>query len=271
MQISAKTPVYCVIGHPVGHSLSPLMQNRAFAASGRQGVYVAFDAKDPRGAAEGLRALGIRGASVTIPHKVDIMYHLDETHDHARKIGAVNTIVNSEGRLFGYNTDGIGAVRAMEENTSVTGKKVLVIGAGGAARAVCYALSRAGADVHIANRTHEKARLLAGDLNAQAVPVQDISEISFDIMVNTTPVGMHPDTDAMPVPESVLRPGMYVMDIIYNPLRTNLLAKAEIAGCRVIDGVGMFVFQGAAQFSLWTGIDAPVAQMRQAVYEHLQH
>ncbi|MCF8037092.1 MAG: shikimate dehydrogenase [Desulfobacteraceae bacterium] len=271
MEISAKTPVYCVIGHPVGHSLSPLMQNRAFAAAGCDGIYAAFDTADPKGAAAGIRALGIRGASVTIPHKVGIMDFLDEIDESAREIGAVNTIVNSGGKLRGCNTDGQGAVRALGENISVSGKKVLILGAGGAARAIVHALKANGADPYIANRTHEKARLLAQDLGAQAVSMDEISGGSFDIMVNTTPVGMHPYTDAMPVPESALAPGMYVMDIIYNPLCTKLLTKAEAAGCHVIDGAGMFVYQGALQFSLWTGRDAPVAQMRQVVYEHLQY
>ncbi|MFP4257160.1 MAG: shikimate dehydrogenase [Desulfobacterales bacterium] len=269
MRISAKTPVYCVIGHPVGHSLSPLMQNRAFAASGCSGIYVAFDSKDPRGAADSIRALGISGASVTIPHKVDIMARLDEIDDNARQIGAVNTIVNRDGKLSGFNTDGIGAVRAMEEHGPASGKKALIIGAGGAARAVCHGLMQKSASVCIANRTHEKALRLAGDLKAQAIPMEEISQNTFDILINTTSVGMHPDTDAMPVPESVLRPGMCVMDIIYNPLFTKLLKRAESLGCRIIDGAGMFVYQGAAQFSLWTGKHAPVKQMRQAVYDHL--
>ncbi|MFP3981957.1 MAG: shikimate dehydrogenase [Desulfobacterales bacterium] len=271
MEISAKTPVYCVIGHPVGHSLSPLMHNRAFAAAGCDGIYAAFDTADAKGAAAGIRALGIRGASVTIPHKVGIMAHLDEIDENAREIGAVNTIVNSGGKLTGCNTDGQGAVRALAENIAVSGKKVLIIGAGGAARAIVHGLKAGGADPYIANRTHEKAHQLAEDMGAQAVSMEAISGRSFDIMVNTTPVGMHPDTDAVPVPESALVPDMHVMDIIYNPLRTRLLAKAEAAGCHVIDGVGMFVYQGALQFSLWTGIDAPVVQMRQVVYEHLQY
>jgi len=269
MEISAKTPVYCVIGHPVGHSLSPLMQNRAFAAAGCDGVYAAFDTANPEGAAAGIRALGIRGASVTIPHKVPIMDFLDEIDDNARAIGAVNTIVNSGGKLRGCNTDGRGAVRALEEHIAVSGKKVLILGAGGAARAIVHGLKASGADPYIANRTPDKARLLAQDLGAQAVSMDAISGRSFDIMINTTPVGMHPDTDAMPAPESVLAPEMHVMDIIYNPLGTKLLAKAEAAGCHVIDGAGMFVYQGALQFSLWTGRDAPVAQMRQVVYKYL--
>ncbi|MFP4160163.1 MAG: shikimate dehydrogenase [Desulfobacterales bacterium] len=269
MRISAKTPVYCVIGHPVGHSLSPLMHNAAFETAGIHGVYVGFDTNDSAGAADSIRALGISGASVTIPHKVDIMARLDEIDDNARQIGAVNTIVNREGKLSGSNTDGIGAVRAMEEYAPASGKKALIIGAGGAARAVCHGLMQKSARVYIANRTHEKAQMLAGDLKAQPIAMDEVSGESFDILINTTSVGMHPDTDAMPVPESVLRPGMCVMDIIYNPLFTKLLKRAESLGCRIIDGAGMFVYQGAAQFSLWTGKHAPVKQMRQAVYDHL--
>ncbi|MCF8111461.1 MAG: shikimate dehydrogenase [Desulfobacteraceae bacterium] len=270
MKISAKTPVYCVIGHPVGHSLSPLMHNTALDAAGCDGVYVAFDTVNPGGAADSIRALGIRGASVTIPHKVEIIKSLDEIDENAREIGAVNTIVNCDGKLSGYNTDGIGAVQAMEEYSSASGKKALVIGAGGAARAVCHGLIKRDLNVYIANRTHEKARLLAEDLNARAVHMEEISGKNFDILINTTSVGMHPHTDTMPVPESALRPGMCVMDIIYNPVRTSLLKRAEALGCRTIDGVGMFVLQGAAQFFLWTGKQAPVEQMRKVVYEYLQ-
>lgn len=271
MQITAKTSVYCLIGHPVGHSLSPLVHNQAFKATGHQGVYVAFDTADHAGSAAAIRALGIKGASVTIPHKVNIMAHLDEIDGHARQIGAVNTILHSGGKLHGYNTDGYGGQKAIEEKTSIAKKKVLIIGAGGAARALGFSFKNRGADVCIANRTYEKARFLAQDLGAVSVSLDEISDRNFDILVNTTPVGMHPATDAVPVPESVLTPGMYVMDIIYNPVRTKLLQKAEAAGCHVIDGVGMFVFQGAAQFSLWTGIEAPVAQMRRVVYEYLNN
>ncbi len=269
MQISSKTSVYCVIGHPVVHSLSPPMHNRAFLSAGHDAVYVAFDTNDPAGAADSIRTLGIRGASVTIPHKADIMAQLDEIDENARSIGAVNTMVNRGGRLFGYNTDGQGAVRAVLEKTTLEDKTAVIVGAGGAARAIGHAFSRQGASLYITNRTEKNGRQLAEELNAGFAAMDELSGIPADILVNTTPVGMHPNTDAIPVPKSVFRPGMFVMDIVYNPLRTRLLAEAEACGCHVIDGVGMFVYQGAGQFSLWTGAEAPVAEMREIVYNFL--
>ena len=268
--IDAATEVYGVIGHPVAHSKSPVMHNQAFAETGYPGVYAAFDVTDVAGAAAGIRALGIRGMSVTIPHKVAVMAYLDEIHDQAREIGAVNTIVNERGRLIGHNTDGEGAVQALLEHTTLSGKTVAVLGAGGAARAVGHGLcSQGDTRVIFANRTEKKARHMARDLGAEFVPIADLENSRFDILVNTTPVGMHPQTQAMAVSESVLRPGLVVMDIVYNPLETRLLKHARQRGCTVIDGVGMFVYQGAAQFALWTGRTPPVARMREAVYHTL--
>jgi shikimate dehydrogenase len=268
--IDAAIEVYGVMGHPVAHSKSPVMHNQAFAETGYPGVYAAFDVTDVAGAAAGIRALGIRGMSVTIPHKVKIMAFLEEIDDQAREIGAVNTIVNHRGRLIGHNTDGAGAVQALLEHTGLFGKTVVVIGAGGAARAVGYGLCRLGGTrVMFANRTEQKARHMARDLGAEFVPMADLEKTAFDILVNTTPVGMHPQTQAMAVSESVLRPDLVVMDIVYNPLETQLLKLARQRGCTVIDGVGMFVYQGARQFALWTGLEPPIAQMRQAVWEAL--
>ncbi|MFW6284168.1 MAG: shikimate dehydrogenase [Desulfosalsimonas sp.] len=268
--IDAATELYGVIGHPVAHSKSPVMHNRAFAETGYPGIYAAFDVTDPAGAAAGIRALGIRGVSVTIPHKVAVMAFLEEIDDQARAIGAVNTIVNDQGRLIGHNTDGEGAVQALLEHIRLSGKTVVVLGAGGAARAVGHGLcSHGGTRVIFANRTEQKARYMAQDLGAEFVPMAGLENTGFDILINTTPVGMHPHTEAMAVAESVLRPNLVVMDIVYNPLETMLLKRARDCGCTVIDGVGMFVYQGARQFSLWTGLEPPIAQMRQAVYEAL--
>jgi shikimate dehydrogenase len=269
MQIHASTSVYCVIGHPIGHSLSPLMHNAAFESYGENRAYVAFEVKDLAAAVSGFRALNIGGVSVTIPHKVAIMDHLDEIDDLARRIGAVNTVVNQDGHLIGLNTDCHGAVQALETKTRLSGKSTILIGAGGAARAIGFGLKAAGADMVIANRTPAKGRQLAANLGVESVPLDRLSEMAGEIVINTTPVGMAPRTEALPVPGGFLKRGMTVMDIIYNPLQTRLLKEAAQAGCRIIDGVAMFVHQGARQFELWTGKKAPLDIMRQAVMEAL--
>jgi shikimate dehydrogenase len=267
--IDSRTEVYGVIGDPVGHSLSPLMQNRAFRAAGINAVYAAFPVTDLACAIAGVRALRIRGLSVTIPHKEAIIPLLDEVDPLAGRIGAVNTVLNRQGRLAGYNTDAEGAVKALSEKTSLPGRDVLILGAGGAARAIGFGVREKGAKIHIAGRSAKKGRALADVLGGRYVSIDDVSEAPRDILVNATSVGMHPDTDRMPIPVHVLSPQMTVMDIVYNPLRTRLLSAAEERGAQVIDGAAMFVHQGAAQFALWTGTEAPAALMKQAAYEAL--
>lgn len=261
--------MYAVIGDPVAHSLSPAMHNRALAACGLPGVYVGFHVTDLAAAVAGIRALGIRGVSVTLPHKVAVMRLLDEIDETARAVGAVNTIVNRSGVLKGSNSDGLGALKALETATAVAGRRVAVLGAGGAARAVAWTLSRAGAEVALFNRTAAKAAALAGQLGLQWAPLNDLDRWEAAILVNTTPVGMAPDTRALPVDPGLLDRNMVVMDIVYNPLETALLTAARRRGCTVVDGAQMLVFQGAAQFERWTGVAAPVAVMRQAVIEAL--
>lgn len=267
--ISPHTDVFCVIGKPVSHSLSPLMHNAAFDAAGYDGVYLAFEVADVASAVGGVRALGIKGASVTIPHKVSVMAHLDDIDETARRIGAVNTIVNNGGKLMGYNTDCHGAVAALEEKTEIRGKRLLIIGAGGASRAIGFGMAAAGAHVGLCNRSEEKARRLARELAASFFPLEDIEHEAWDILINTTSVGMMPKTDDMPLPESLLQPGRVVMDIVYNPLKTLLLEKAEEKGCITVDGAAMFIRQGVRQFELWTGLTAPLSVMEEAVRKAL--
>ncbi len=271
-KIEAKiaTKFYAVIGNPVAHSLGPLMHNRAFAAAGYPGVYVALAVTDIAGAMAGVRALGISGLSVTIPHKIAVMDHLDEIDETARAIGAVNTVVNREGRLFGSNSDAAGAVAALRQATELKGKTVAVVGAGGAARAVGFGVAAEGAKVVVVNRTAATGEALSRKLGGTYRAPEGFSGAGVDILVNTTPVGMFPDTAAMPVPAEVLRPAMVVMDAVYNPLKTELLREADRIGCRTVDGAAMFVHQGARQFHLWTGRPAPVAVMREAVVAALQ-
>jgi shikimate dehydrogenase len=269
LRIDAHTRLYAVVGDPVGHSLSPVMLNAAFAQANYNGVYTAFQVNDLPNAIAGIRALGIHGCSVTIPHKVAVMELLDEIDPMALRIGAVNTIVNEAGRLAGFNSDSPGAMAALLEKTPVAHRRVAVIGAGGAARALAHGIAENGGRLTIVNRTPAKGQQLAQELRSDFCPLTDFSGVGFDIMVNTTSVGMAPDVDRMPLGHACLRPGMTVMDIVYNPLETRLLRAARDAGCTVVDGVAMFVHQGACQFERWTGKKAPVQLMKRIVLESL--
>ncbi|MBW2564178.1 MAG: shikimate dehydrogenase [Deltaproteobacteria bacterium] len=267
--INSNTSLYAVLGDPISQSLSPVMHNNAFSHVNYNGVYLAFRVKEIGKAISGIRALGIKGAGITIPHKVKIMDFLDEIDDTAGKIGAVNTIVNRQGKITGYNFDSIGAVKAIKEKTGINNKSVAILGAGGAARAVGYGIISEGGKLTILNRTKESGEKLAADLGSAFSPFEDFKKIKCDILINTTPVGMKPNVDSMPVEKKHLNKGMIVMDIVYNPLKTSLLKAAEDIGCTIIDGVSMFVFQGAGQFELWTGKTAPVNLMRKAVLKAL--
>jgi shikimate dehydrogenase len=260
---------YAVMGDPVSHSLSPAMHNTAFSYVGHNGLYLAFRVKDIAAAMTGIRALGIRGASITIPHKISALRAVDELDDLARKIGALNTIVNREGVLYGYNTDASGAIKALTAQTEVKNRHVALIGAGGAARAIGFGILSKGGRITVINRTKEKGERLARDLLADHCPLSELKRFDGQILINTTPVGMTPHIDALPIKKEVLHKELVVMDIVYNPLRTRLLKEAEAIGCLTVDGVSMFVNQGALQFELWTGTQAPVAVMKKAVLDAL--
>jgi shikimate dehydrogenase len=261
--------VYAVLGNPVAHSLGPAMHNRAFGATGYPGVYVALKVTDIGWAIAGVRALGFSGASVTVPHKIAVMPHLDEIDRTARAIGAVNTVVNHDGRLLGTNTDADGAAAALKEKTGLAGRSLAVVGAGGAARAVAYGAIKEGARVVIVNRSLERGQALARFFDCRFTPLAEFTGEGVDILVNTTPAGMSPLTDQIPVDPGSLTSEMVVMDIVYNPMKTRLLKEAEKRGCQTVDGVAMFVYQGARQFTLWTGMPAPMEVMREAVVEAL--
>ena len=267
--IDSRTQLFGVIGNPVGHSLSPTMHNAALQAMAYPGVYLAFQVADVHGALAGVRALNISGLSVTIPHKVAVMEGLDEIDDLARHIGAVNTVVNRSGYLMGFNTDCFGAVAALKEKTGLQGRQVALLGAGGAARAIGFGLLAEGARVTVYNRSVTRGRQLAQALQVGFMPLERFGSGAAEIVINTTAVGMLPNRDVMPVPPETLQAGMLVMDIVYNPLDTKLLKAARSQGCTAIDGVSMFVLQGARQLKLWTGQPAPVEIMRQAVLKAL--
>jgi shikimate dehydrogenase len=268
-ELNTKTCLYGVVGDPVSHSLSPLMHNTAFESIGYNGVYLAFGVKDLKGAVAGIRALGVKGASVTIPHKIGVMGYLDEIDAQAVKIGAVNTIVNREGHLFGYNSDCLGAMAALREKTEIRDKRVVIAGAGGAARAIGFGILSQGGDLAILNQIEEEGKALAGDLGVPYYPLSDYMNHPCDILINATPLGMTPNVSDMPVGSDYLEAHMTVMDIVYNPLKTRLLAEAEKTGCTCVDGVAMFVYQGVSQFEAWTGANAPVDLMRSVVLEAL--
>jgi len=278
--VDSHTELFGVIGDPVRHSRSPLMMNHAFRETGINGIYAAFHIKPEQlgDFAAGVRAMGIRGVNVTIPHKLDIMRYLDEIDAGAQAIGAVNTIVNDNGRLIGYNTDGIGYVRSLKEEAEpeLAGKRIIVIGAGGAARGIVYALAgEKPASITIVNRTASKAEELAaafssmGQLAGESTDrLQELCQ-EADIVINTTSIGMYPHTDETPANANWLKPGAVACDLIYNPLKTKFLLEAEQRGCRIHGGLGMFIYQGAYAFEYWTGQPAPAGAMREAVLQSL--
>ena len=266
---AAEPPIYAVFGDPVGHSLSPVMHNSALAQAGLDGYYLAFRVADIAAAVSGIRGLGIRGASITIPHKINVMKYLDQVDSLAAEIGAVNTVVNHKGVLHGYNSDCAGATKALTEKTIINGKDVAIVGAGGGARAVGFGIKQEGGRLTIINRTRARGEKLATDLDCEFKPHSDVNQLPYHIIINATSVGMTPHDDGVPLNTDLLEGGMVVMDMVYNPLKTRFLAQAEKSGCLTIDGVAMFVHQGAVQFELWTSKKAPVEIMRRAVLEEL--
>lgn len=269
-----------VMGDPIAHTKSPAMHNAALKAAGVNGIYMPLHVhpEQLQAAIRGIIALGYRGVNVTIPHKEQVMSYLDEIDESARLIGAVNTIVNKDGKLIGYNTDGIGYVRSLKEEAvpDLAGKRIAVLGAGGAARGVIYALALEKPErIHILNRTAERAVELASDLRAHGLGeitgsgMEEAAVVlaSADIVINTTAAGMHPHVDDVPVDPALIRADAAVSDLIYNPLETRLLRESRLRGCIVHGGLGMFVYQGAVAFEHWFGIQAPVDTMRQAVLD----
>lgn len=265
MEISSATALCGIVLHPAAHTRSPAMHNAAYRQLGIDAAYLAFDVL-PEGlaaAVAGLRVLGLRQLSVSLPHKRAIMEHLDHVDETARRIGAVNTVVRRKDALTGSNTDWSGAMRALERETRLAGLRAVVLGAGGTARAVIHGLLARGARVRVLNRTQEKARALCDALGADtAGPLSELAAAPYDVMVNTTSVGL--GDDASPVEASAIRPDAIVMDAVYEPERTRLLRDAESRGARTIPGKWMLVYQAAEQLEAWTGEKAPVDAMTEA-------
>lgn len=266
---SPETSLYGILGNPLAHSMSPLMHNTAFRLLGLDAIYLPFEVEDLPSALAGMKALNVKGASVTHPFKEEIIGLIDSVDETAEKIGAVNTLVFGDDRVRGTNTDWQGAVRCLETLISVEGHRFVVIGAGGAARAVIFGITGKGGEVIVVNRSEEKGHALAEEFGCTFVPLPEIESVDGDCLVNITPVGMYPRTDQMPVPSPVLGRYRAVADVIYNPFKTMLLKEAEAAGCMVASGFEMFVYQGVEQFNTWTGRQAPVKEMKQVVYERL--
>jgi shikimate dehydrogenase len=263
--IGAGTAVCAVVLHPAGHTRSPAMHNAAFRALALDAVYLAFDVTpgDLPAAIAGARALGLRQLAVSLPHKQAALALVDDVDDTARAIGAINTITRRGDRLVGSNTDWIGALRAIERASPVAGKRAVVLGAGGSARAVVFGLLRSGAQVSVLNRSPERGAALASELGARfAGDLARLRELDYDLLVNATSVGLR--SEASPVEADALRRGSVVLDAVYDPPRTRLLADAEARGAVPIGGKWMLVYQAAAQLEHWTGRRAPIDAMAEA-------
>ena len=264
---SANTKVCCLIGDPVEHSLSPLIHNVGYQALGIKYFYVPFRVKDIKQAIESVRVLGIRGVSITIPHKTKAMKFVDKVDPLAKEIGAINTIVNDEGVLTGYNTDGDGAIKALEEITRLSGKKAVLVGSGGAASAIAVGLKANEVKLVVLNRTEDKAKELANKVKAEdAGSLDKLWEISSaDILINATSVGMWPKVKESIIPKELLHDRLTVFDIVFNPKETKLLAEAKEKGCAIVYGYKMLLYQAGMQFELFTGHQAPLAAMESAL------
>ncbi len=276
MDINAQTQLCGLLGNPVDHSLSPAIHNAAFRHLGLNFVYLAFPVQDLEGAVRGIKALGhIRGLSVTIPHKVTILPLLDSVETTAKHIGSVNTIVKDRGLLVGSNTDASGALQALQQGgVERAGLRVVILGSGGAARAISFGLCVEGKIEHLSllGVDDQERTTLARDLKAKTPILLDDASLTPEtlqsalaqaqLLIHCTPIGMHPKVDESCVPKHLFHRDLTVMDIVYNPLNTRLLQDAQAAGCRTIQGINMFLYQAVGQFELWTGKSAPIEMMR---------
>jgi 3-dehydroquinate dehydratase / shikimate dehydrogenase len=264
-QVDAATRVYGVAGDPVVHSLSPIMLNTAFRRENVNAVYLALHAKTLDDLLACVNDIPINGLSVTMPYKEQILKHLDKTDPLTTKIGACNTVVRAQdGKLYGFNTDVAGVVRPLEMRMRLPGLRVLVLGAGGSARAAVFGLKERGADVYILNRTPAPAQTLAKQARAKAINRTMLKKMEFDVIINATPVGMEGNRDPLPISEPEFK-ARYFFDMVYTPAETKMVRLARAKGMHVILGSEMFVQQGARQFETWSGKPAPVMEMQRVV------
>jgi shikimate dehydrogenase len=282
-KITAHTKFICIIGHPIEHSLSPIMHNALFQDLNLDYAYIAFDVhpNNLKAAFDGIRALNIEGANVTIPHKKESLKYMDRLDPLVIEIGALNTVKNENGKLIGRNTDALGARKALEDaKFDLKRKNVIVLGAGGAARAICYAIKEEIEELIIINRTYSKAKQLAVELNKdsglciKSFELNDPSIVnlaqSADILINTTPIGMYPDVGRSPLPKQALNEHLNVFDVIYNPLETQLLKDASDKGCKTLGGIDMLINQGALAFEWWTSKKPNIKLMKKKLVEFLE-
>jgi 3-dehydroquinate dehydratase/shikimate dehydrogenase len=268
-QVDAATRVYGVAGDPIEHSLSPVIMNTALRRENVNSVYVPLHAKTLKELLYCVREIPLHGLSVTMPYKQSIIPHLDNTDAHTAKIGACNTVVRGqEGKLYGFNTDIAGVIRPLEQRLSIANAKILVLGAGGAARAAVFGLKERGAEVWVLNRTAVKGQKLARQAKAHSIKRADLRKVAFDVIINATPVGMGNTRDC-PLKDHEIQ-ARVVFDMVYDPVDTHLLQVARAKGIAVIPGVEMFVQQAARQFEIWTGKPAPAGDMLRAVTIALQ-
>jgi len=284
MNISGKTKVCGIIGHPIDHTLSPTMHNAAFRELGLDFIYIAFEVESEHlhESISGIRSLGIHGLNVTIPHKEDVIKYLDEINPEAKKIGSVNTIVNRGSQLVGYNTDGIGAIKALKDNkVELKEKKILLLGAGGSAKSIAFTLSKFVKKIMILNRTEERAKKLADNLKlmfdieitwnhlSQEAVRQNL--IDTDILINATSIGMNPKSDESLIKSKWLTSRICIFDIVYSPNGTKLIQNAKRIGAKVIDGIDLLVYQGAMAFKIWTGREPPINVMKEAIKKEIDN
>ena len=282
--ITTTTQVCAIIGNPVEHSLSPAIHNAAFEFLDLDFVYVAFPVEDVKGALAGMRALGnFRGLSVTIPHKIEVMNQVDEITEVDRSIGSINTVICEQGKLIGLGTDGAGALKALiDSGVEIDAKNILMLGAGGAARAIAFTLAQKTNLKELTILDIDKTLLqgLTTDLETgtrAAIKSEVLSESTLakamkkaDVIIHCTPIGMHPQVDASLIPPELMRPEQVIFDVVYTPIETKLLAEAKSRGLKTVSGVEMFINQAVLQFEQFTGVEAPVEVMRRVVMEHLK-
>ena len=261
------------VGYPIKTSRSPSIHNAGYKKLGIDDEFIYLRAevkpKDLKMAIDGVRGLGIRGVSVTMPHKQEVMKYLDKIDNEAKRIGAVNTIVNTNGKLTGFNTDFIGAIVALEKKTILKGKKIAVIGAGGAARAIVYGLKKKGSTIKIFNRTLDRAKKLAKEFGCEYGDLDSLEQVAnMDIIINATSIGMNEDKS--PIDKKILNKNQIILDAVYSPKETKLIKDAKEKGAQVVYGYEMLLYQGVEQFKLYTGFDAPVEAMREVLVKNLK-
>ncbi|HZE27099.1 MAG TPA: shikimate dehydrogenase [Terriglobales bacterium] len=268
-QVDAATRMYGVAGDPVAHSFSPIIMNTALRRENVNGVYLALHGKTLKDLLACVRDIPIHGLSITMPYKEAILKHLDNTDSHTTKIGACNTVVRAQdGKLYGFNTDTAGVVRPLEQRIGLEGARILVLGAGGAARAAVFGLKERGCEVFILNRSMAAAQKLARRAKARTLKRADLKKVSFDVIINATPVGMGNSRES-PLNENEINT-RYVFDMIYDPPETRLMTLAKARGAQLIPGIEMFVHQAARQFEIWSGKPAPWDDMLRVVTIALQ-